>query len=82
MCRLCAPPSPLQGLRGSYELSEPGVLLPSSLSPLATPWTHLPDFAGTAAEAEARLAAQSLASNAGVLAAAAAAWQVRGLFPS
>lgn len=65
------------GVRGGYELSDPGVLLPATLSPLPAPRAPAPAFGGPGAEAA--LAAAGLAANAGMLAAVAAAWQVRGL---
>lgn len=64
-------------MRGGYELSEPGVLLPASLSPLAPAPQPLPPFSASLSSVEAQLAAQGLVSNAHMLAAVAAAWQVR-----
>lgn len=63
-------------MRGGYELTEPGVLLPASLSPLAPAPRPLPPFSSGLASVEAQLAAQGMAGNAGMLAAVAAAWQV------
>ncbi|KAL4423797.1 hypothetical protein ABPG75_001098 [Micractinium tetrahymenae] len=60
-----------QGVRGGYELTEPGVLLPASLSPLAPPPQQLPPMSAF----DAQQAAQGLANSAEVLAAVAAAWQ-------
>lgn len=65
------------GVRGGYELTDPGVLLPASLSPLPAPRALAPAFGGPGAEAA--LAAAGLAANASMLAAVAAAWQARGL---
>lgn len=62
-----------QGVRGGYELTEPGVLLPASLSPLAPPAQQLPPMSAF----DAQQAAQGLADSAAVLAAVTAAWQVR-----
>lgn len=65
-----------QGVQGSYELTEPGVLLPASLSPLAPAPQPLPPFNAGLASIEAQLAAQGLTGNYSMLAAVAAAWQV------
>lgn len=67
-----------QGVHGGYQLTEPGVLLPASLSPLAPAPRPLPPFSAGLASVEAQLAAQGLAGSGGMLAAVAAAWQVGG----
>ena len=72
LCQSCLP----QGVRGSYELTKPGVLLPASLSPLAHAPQPLPPFNASLASIEAQLAAQGLTGSASMLAAVAAAWQV------
>lgn len=60
-------------MHSGYELTEPGVLLPASLSPLAPPAQQQPPMSAF----DAQQAAQGLANSSEVLAAMAAAWQVR-----
>ncbi|KAL4446280.1 hypothetical protein ABPG77_003087 [Micractinium sp. CCAP 211/92] len=60
-----------QGMHSGSELTEPGVLLPASLSPLAPPAQQQPPMSAF----DGQQAAQGLANSSEVLAAMAAAWQ-------